>query len=60
MGGLSLVGSTAYKQTRASAYGQVLDGVAVFNSPEEVVDLSRTYFHLDDEQNYAPSLWHHG
>jgi len=39
---------------------RLLDGVAVWDAPTEVVDLSRKYFHLDDDQNFKPSLWHHG
>ena len=36
------------------------DGVAYFERPEDVVDLSKVFFHLDDDQDFKPSLWHHG
>jgi hypothetical protein len=38
----------------------LLDGVAYYKNKADVPRLDRAFFHLDDDQNFKPSLWHHG
>ncbi len=35
-------------------------GVPFFNDKKNLIDLNKTYFFLDDDNNYKPSLWYHG
>ena len=38
----------------------ICDGAPVFNNIADVPELDKMYFYLDDDNNYEPSLWHHG
>lgn len=35
-------------------------GAPVFEKADEVPELDKMFFFLDDDNNYEPSLWHHG
>jgi len=37
-----------------------LNGAPVYEDFFEVPELDKMYFWLDDDNNYEPSLWHHG
>jgi len=37
-----------------------LNGAPVYEDFFEVPELNKMYFWLDDDNNYEPSLWHHG
>ena len=39
---------------------RICDGAPVFNNIADVPELDKMYFYLDDDNNYEPSLWHHG
>ena len=49
-----------YRGSTRSVYNEIIDGLPVWDTPEEAVDLSKRFFFLDDDNNYAPSLFHHG
>lgn len=51
--------SVLYKSLSPNFY-PLFNGVAYWDKPEDVVNLSTAFFHLDDDQNFKPSLWHHG
>ena len=35
-------------------------GVPYYNEKKNLIDLNRTYFFLDDDNDFKPSLWYHG
>lgn len=35
-------------------------GEPVYKNKRDVVELDKAFFFLDDDNNYAPSLMHHG
>jgi len=39
---------------------KLANGAPVFDQAYEVPELDKMYFFLDDDNNYEPSLWHHG
>jgi len=39
---------------------KLVSGAPVFDQAHEVPELDKMYFFLDDDNNYEPSLWHHG
>jgi len=36
------------------------DGAPVWENKFEVPELDKKFFFLDDDNNFQPSLWHHG
>ena len=39
---------------------ELAKGQPYFESPKDVVDLRRTFFFVDDDKNYSPSLFYPG
>ena len=39
---------------------KLLDGAPVWENKIEVPELDKKFFLLDDDNNFEPSLWHHG
>lgn len=37
-----------------------LHGCAYYEDPKDVVNLNKIFWHLDEEDDFKPSLWHHG
>lgn len=35
-------------------------GAPVYDRPEEVPEIDKLFFFLDDDNHYEPSIWHHG
>jgi len=46
--------------SNSKAYYEIMNGLPVWDTAEEAVDLSKRFFFLDDDNNYTPSLFHHG
>merc|ERR1711976_689935 len=49
-----------FQMQNTQTYNSIMNGLPVWDDPQEAVDLSRRFFHLDDDNNYQPSLFHHG
>merc|ERR1712048_948832 len=49
-----------YRSGQSKVYNEIMNGLPVWDSAEEAVDLSKRFFFLDDDNNYQPSLFHHG
>ena len=49
-----------YKRKLHEFLGENSKGVPFFNEKKNLVDLNTTYFFLDDDNNFKPSLWYHG
>ena len=58
-----MIGKTTammYNSSNTKGYNAIMNGMPVWDTAEEAVDLSKRFFFLDDDNNYAPSLFHHG
>ena len=56
----SLASSLYWRTGATDSVKQLLNGAPVWTNKFEVPDLRNMYFTLDDDNNYEPSLLHHG
>lgn len=57
----ALVGSSVYWKTKGDEkIRSLLNGAPVYENKADVPELDKMYFFLDDDNNYEPSLYHHG
>jgi len=65
VGAFALVGGVAgsqgyWRTTGDAELKKLLAGAPVFENKFDVPELDKLYFFLDDDNNYEPSLHHHG
>ena len=57
----ALTASTLFWKTRGDEKVRgLLNGAPVYENQADVPELDKMYFFLDDDNNYEPSLYHHG
>ena len=39
---------------------KLIDGAPIYSNINDVVELDKKFFFLDDDHNYEPNLLHHG
>ena len=55
------IGISYYISTKLNSYAvSLLQGAPYFNDNKKLVNLEKTFFFLDDENGFKPSLFHHG
>lgn len=54
------MGNRYYKKKVDKYLGENCEGVPFYNEKKNLIDLNRTYFFLDDDNDFKPSLWYHG
>lgn len=57
---LRILSGVFYNQSIDKLVKKNLDGAPIWENKIEVPELDKKFFFLDDDNNFEPSLWHHG
>ncbi|CAD8209172.1 unnamed protein product [Paramecium octaurelia] len=58
--GTRIAAGSFYQRSTQSEIGQLLDGAPIWENKFDVPELDKKFFFIDDDNNFEPSLWHHG
>ncbi|CAD8163471.1 unnamed protein product [Paramecium octaurelia] len=58
--GTRFASGSYYSNSIKPEIGKLLDGAPVWENKFDVPELDKKFFFIDDDNNFEPSLWHHG
>ncbi|CAD8105389.1 unnamed protein product [Paramecium primaurelia] len=58
--GSRIAAGSFYQSNIKSEVSQLLDGAPIWENKFDVPELDKKFFFIDDDNNFEPSLWHHG
>ncbi|CAD8118414.1 unnamed protein product [Paramecium sonneborni] len=58
--GSRIAAGSIYQSNIKGEIGKLLDGAPIWENKFDVPELDKKFFFIDDDNNFEPSLWHHG